>query len=76
MGILKNAVELQRATGKMQMKAELKRNFVIDRLRELGITHLKNGVSIHTLDYDRLKEELVLAELLKIDNETDAAKWF
>jgi hypothetical protein len=55
---------------------EMKRNFVIDKLKEQGITHDQNGTSIHELEYDELKYILVLQAFREIDTECDSGKWF
>lgn len=55
---------------------ELKRNFVIERLKEKGITHSENGTSIHGLSYEDLKYELVLSSFKEIDSESSENKWF
>ena len=55
---------------------EMKRNFVIERLQELGMTKTPAGKDIHGLDYDELKMVLVLAEMRKVDIEHPGHKWF
>lgn len=55
---------------------ETKRNFILDRLKELNITHTQSGKPIHECDYDRLKEELVLASFRQRDIQADANRWF
>jgi hypothetical protein len=55
---------------------EMKRNFVIDKLREQGITHTQDGTSIYELSYDDLKYELVKAAFREIDVEKDENAWF
>ncbi|MBO0961462.1 hypothetical protein J1P26_17285 [Neobacillus sp. MM2021_6] len=67
MGILYNTVMLQQ---------ELKRQFVIDKLKEQGITHSQNGTSIENLSYDDLKYELVKAAFREIDAENGENTWF
>jgi hypothetical protein len=54
----------------------MKKNIVLDRLLELGVQESQQGKPIHTLSYEEMKYELVLAEFRKIDVETDANKWF
>jgi hypothetical protein len=55
---------------------EMKRNFVIEKLKEQGITHDQRGTSIHELSYDDLKYELVKAAFREIDVEKDENSWF
>jgi hypothetical protein len=55
---------------------EMKRNFVIDKLKEQGITKDQHGTSIHNLSYDDLKHELVKAAFREIDVENDENRWF
>ncbi|MDQ7860588.1 hypothetical protein RCO48_04475 [Peribacillus frigoritolerans] len=47
----------------VQSQNQMKRNFVLGRLKELKVTHSQEGQPIELLDYDELKYELVLAEL-------------
>lgn len=61
---------------KEQLHQEMKQKFVIERLLAAGITHSRSGKSIYELDYDRLKEELVLAAFREIDTETSSNGWF
>jgi hypothetical protein len=67
MGLLYDSVKLQQ---------EMKRNFVIEKLLEKGITHDPNGVSVHDMTYDDLKYELVKAAFREIDAESSENKWF
>jgi hypothetical protein len=53
-----------------------KRQYIIDELRKLNVTESSAGESLESLDYERLKEELVLASFRKIDVETDSNRWF
>jgi thiamine pyrophosphokinase len=55
---------------------EMKRNFVIEKLKGQGITHIQNGTSIHELSYDDLKYELVKAAFREIDAESSENDWF
>lgn len=67
MGLLYNTV---------MMHQEMKRNFVLDKLMEKGITHSQDGTSIEKLDYETLKYELVLSAFREIDAENGEEKWF
>lgn len=49
-----------------------KRKYIIEELHKLNITRTGTGESLESLDYDRLKEELVLASFRQIDVEKDA----
>jgi len=53
-----------------------KEQFLIDEIHALGVTHTSSGVDIRTLDYERLKEELIHAVFRKIDIESSANRWF
>lgn len=71
MGILYETVK------KVNLKQqERQRQFILEELQKKGITETQEGTPIELLDYDRLKEELVLAEFRRIDVETDANRWF
>jgi hypothetical protein len=67
MGLLYNSV---------MMQLELKKKFVLDKLKEKGITHSQTGTSIEKLDYESLKYELVLQAFKEIDAENGEEKWF
>jgi hypothetical protein len=54
----------------------LKRNHIIERLLEKGITKTKDGISIYDLDYRDLKLELSKADFREINAESDSNKWF
>jgi hypothetical protein len=45
------------------LELQLKRDFVLKRLRNLNVTHSRDQVPIEKLSYRELKYELVLAEL-------------
>jgi len=49
---------------------EMKRNFILDRLKQLNVTHSQDGIPIHELSYEELKYELVLAEFRQMDIES------
>ena len=61
---------------KSVMKEQMKRNFVLEKLKEQGITHTKDGTSIEELNYDSLKYELVLSAFREIDADKDDNNWF
>jgi hypothetical protein len=61
---------------KRQLHQELKRNFVLERLLELGINKTQSGKNIHDCDYRDLKSELAVASFRDIDAQSDSAKWF
>lgn len=67
MGILNKAVHMQK---------QMKREFVIDRLHEMGVTHTQEGKSIQECDYEELKYLLVLESFKQIDVEKESGKWF
>ena len=55
---------------------DMKRNFVLDRLKEQKVTHSQQGRPIEELEYDELKYELVLAGFRQVDVSTNASQWF
>ncbi|WP_163183320.1 hypothetical protein [Neobacillus sedimentimangrovi] len=63
-------------TDKKQLHQEMKRNFLIERLLDLGISKSQTGKSVHELDYETLKYELVLAEMRQVDIEHPEHRWF
>lgn len=60
----------------VQSQNQMKRNFVLGRLKELEVTYSQQGQPIELLDYDDLKYELVLASFKEIDPTSAANKWF
>ncbi len=60
----------------MLLQTDMKRNFVLSRLLEKGVTESQQGVDIRLLDYDELKYELVLQAFREIDVEKEENKWF
>lgn len=54
----------------------MKRDFVLNRLLEKGVTKSQQGIPVHDLDYDELKYELVLLSFSEIDVENDQGRWF
>ncbi|MFB7301699.1 hypothetical protein [Heyndrickxia sporothermodurans] len=60
----------------VQPTTEMKRNFVLERLLEAGVTKSQLGQDIHELDYEELKYELVLQSFREIDVQSDKNKWF
>lgn len=67
MGILYNSVIAHQ---------EMKRNFLINRLKEKGIFKDELGTLIEDLEYDDLKYLLFLEAFKEIDVENDQNKWF
>lgn len=67
MGVLYRSVNMQK---------QMKREFVIDRLMDLGVTHSQEGESIHECDYETLKYLLVLESFKEIDGNHESNKWF
>lgn len=68
MGVLYNSA---------MMKKRWKRQYIIDELAKLGVTHTKEGQPIQSIEsYDLLKEQLVLALFRHIDIENDNGSWF
>ena len=58
------------------VSAEMKKNFVLERLIAAGVMYSQQGVDIRELDYEPLKYELVLQAFREIDVECDENKWF
>jgi hypothetical protein len=67
MGILYNSVKAHQ---------EMKRNFLINRLKEKGVIKDQLGTVIEELSYDDLKYLLVLEAFREIDVENSENKWF
>jgi hypothetical protein len=59
-----------------KLKENMKRNFVLEQLKNKGVTHSQNGTNIDDLTYDELKYELVLISFKEIDVESSENKWF
>jgi hypothetical protein len=77
MGILLESVVIQKeAKGAKGLELELKKQFVLEKLVALGVTETDTGKSVYELDYADLKQQWVLAEFRKIDNECGSAQWF
>lgn len=55
---------------------ETKRNFILDRLKELNITKTQSGKNMHECDYDELLYELTLASFREIDVQKSENAWF
>jgi hypothetical protein len=53
----------------------MKRDMILERLKELEVKQTQLGLSIYDLDYDTLLYELVLAELKNVDVES-RKQWF
>jgi hypothetical protein len=60
----------------MKLQKQMKREFVLDRLYELGVTHSQHGQPIQELSYEDLKHHLVLAEMRQVDIEHPEHRWF
>lgn len=75
MGMLYQAVQTRNDL-KNAANTALKQQFVLERLKELKVTHTKDGQSIELLSYDELKYELVMASFREIDAESEANKFF
>jgi hypothetical protein len=67
MGILYNSVIAHQ---------EMKRNFLIDRLKVKGILKDEQGTLIDDLEYDDLKYLALQVAFRDIDSECDSNKWF
>lgn len=55
---------------------EMKRQYIIQELLAKGFKENKQGKSVHDMDYEELKSELVLACFREIDTHNDQNKWF
>ena len=55
---------------------ETKRNFILDRLKELNITKTQTGKNVHDCDYEELKYEYTLASFREIDVQKSENAWF
>jgi len=75
MGILHKSTQLKPRV-RRSSPAEIKRQIIIEDLRQLNVNVSREGVPIEDLSYDRLKEEMVLATFRQIDIESDDNEWF
>jgi hypothetical protein len=75
MGILLESVKHRK---KISSKAPIavKRQIVLDELKAMNISVARSGAPLETLDYDRLKEEWVIASILWVDVENSDNKWY
>jgi hypothetical protein len=64
------------ATTSKQLHQEMMRNFVIERLIKMGVRQAQSGKSVHEMDYEEAKYELVLASFREIDTENPSNGWF
>jgi 3-deoxy-D-manno-octulosonate 8-phosphate phosphatase KdsC-like HAD superfamily phosphatase len=60
----------------VKLQKQMKQQFVLDRLLELGVTHSQQGQPIQELAYEDLKYELVLAEIKAVDIDNENNRWF
>jgi 3-deoxy-D-manno-octulosonate 8-phosphate phosphatase KdsC-like HAD superfamily phosphatase len=60
----------------MKLQKQMKQQFVLDRLLELGVTHTHYGQPIKELTYKELLHELVLAEMRQVDIDHPEHVWF
>jgi 3-deoxy-D-manno-octulosonate 8-phosphate phosphatase KdsC-like HAD superfamily phosphatase len=67
LGVLFNTMKLQK---------QKKHEFVLERFKELGITHTQQGKPIQELTYQELLTELVLVEMRQVDIDCPDHKWF
>ena len=58
------------------VSAEMKNNFVLERLLAAVVTHSQQGVSVRELEYEDMKYELVLLSFREIDTENENNEWF
>lgn len=49
------------------MKSHFKRDAVLDRLKDLGISYSRTGIPVSQLNYKDLKYELALAEITRAE---------
>jgi hypothetical protein len=60
----------------VKLKKDLKREMVLDRLRELGVNQSQEGKPIQKVTYQELLTELVLAEMRQVDIDHPDHVWF
>ncbi|PLR84642.1 hypothetical protein CVD25_00990 [Bacillus canaveralius] len=58
-----------------EIAMEARRKFVLDELRDMGVTVSQGGIVLDQLDYEELRYELVLASF-RIRDQIDENKWF
>lgn len=58
------------------VQENMKRNFVLDELLEMGVIQTQEGVSVHELSYEDMKYQLVMASFRRIDAENSENAWY
>ncbi|UAL46824.1 hypothetical protein K7887_18455 [Sutcliffiella horikoshii] len=61
---------------RVNLHQEMKRNFVLDQLRQKGVLVSQSGTELEMMSYQELKYELVLLAFREIDADKDDNKWF
>jgi|GEM_PF-2148437 hypothetical protein len=59
-----------------KQQSEIKKQFVLDKLIEAGVTQGQSGKSVHDMDYEELKYELTLQAFRDIDITSDSNRWW
>lgn len=57
-------------------QAEMKKNFVLDRLLAAGVTESQQGEDVRLLDYNHLKWELAIHQCRSVDTDNSSNAWF
>lgn len=60
----------------VKQQSEIKKQFVLDKLIEAGVTKGQSGKSVHVMDYEELKYELTLQAFRDIDITSDSSRWW
>lgn len=64
-----------KVNAKVKCTEDIKRKFVIEKLKEQGIQEVE-GVSLQEVGYDDLKHALVMSAFREIDITVDANRWY
>jgi hypothetical protein len=75
MGLLLEAVK-HRKKIKRSAPLEVKRQIVLDELKNMNVTLSRSGQPIDNLNYEELKEEWVIASILWVDIENPNNEWY
>lgn len=59
-----------------KQQSEIKKQFVLEKLIESGVTKGQSGKSVHDMDYEELKYELTLQAFRDIDITSDSNRWW
>ncbi|MEX3715408.1 hypothetical protein ABFV99_23840 [Cytobacillus horneckiae] len=58
------------------MEKKLKSDFLIEKIKEYGVTESPQGIPLDQLDYESLKHVYVIESFKYADRESQANAWF